>query len=287
MLNARALLVLGRVSNLSTVWSNCLCAWILGGSGQGGVFATLLVGSSLMYVGGMYLNDYCDIKFDEKYRPERPIPSGQISRRAVFLATLGLLGFGYLSVAWVNLQTALFGLILLILIVAYNLVHKKTGFGVVLMAGCRTGLYLMVGAASFGGLNSEVVWAGILMFLYVLGITCLARTESTDGSLSKTGLIGILLPLVGILVLGVINSLWIGVLVGCGVLGGWICFAFSKAKMNGRLIVGKTIGPLLAGICLVDWAIISGMRQFSLTTGGTLMAFFLIAIIAQRRIPAT
>jgi hypothetical protein len=29
------------------------------------------------------------------------------------------------------------------------------------------------------------------------------------------------------------------------------------------------------------------MRQFSLTTGGSLMAFFLIAIIAQRRIPAT
>jgi len=240
-----------------------------------------------MYVGGMYLNDYCDIKFDEKFRPERPIPSGQISRQTVLLATLGLLGFGYLSVAWINPQTALFGLVLLVLIVAYNLVHKKTGLGVLLMAGCRTGLYLMVGAASLGGLNSEVVWAGILMFLYVLGITCLARTESTDGSLSKLGLIGILAPMLGILVLGAINALWIGVLVGSGVLGGWIYFAFSKAKVNGRLIVGKTIGPLLAGICLVDWAILSGLRQFSLTTGGTLMAFFLIAIIAQRRIPAT
>jgi len=287
MLNARALLVLGRVSNLSTVWSNCLCGWILGGSGQGGAFATLLVGSSLMYVGGMYLNDYCDIKFDKKFRPERPIPSGQISRQSVLIATLGLLGFGYLSVAWVNQQTALFGLILLALIVAYNLVHKKTAFGVVLMAGCRTGVYLMVGAASLDGLNSEVVWAGILMFLYVLGITCLARTESTDGALSKTGLIGILSPLVGILFVGAMNSLWIGVLLSSGVLGGWIYFAFSKAKLNGRLIVGKTIGPLLAGICLVDWAILSGMRQFSLTTGGSLLAFFLIAIIAQRRIPAT
>jgi hypothetical protein len=37
----------------------------------------------------------------------------------------------------------------------------------------------------------------------------------------------------------------------------------------------------------VDWAILSGMRQFSLTTGGFLVAFFLIAMIAQRRIPAT
>lgn len=287
MVNARALLVLGRVSNLSTVWSNCLCAWVLGGTGQGSVFTALLLGSSLMYVGGMYLNDYCDVKFDKEFRPERPIPSRQVSQRAVLLLTLGLLGSGYALVAWVNLQVALLGALLLALIVAYNLVHKKTGFGVVLMAGCRTGVYLMVGAASLHGMNSEVVSAGILMFLYVLGITCLARTESTDGALSKTGLIAILAPLFGILSAGAMNSLWIGVLLSSGALAGWIYFAFSKAKVNGRLIVGKTVGPLLAGICLVDWAILSGMSQFSLMTGGSLMAFFLIAIIAQRRIPAT
>ena len=287
MVNTRALLVLGRVSNLSTVWSNCLCAWVLGGTGQGSVFTALLLGSSLMYVGGMYLNDYCDVKFDKEFRPERPIPSGHVSQRAVLLLTLGLLGSGYALVAWVNLQVALLGALLLSLIVAYNIVHKKTGFGVALMAGCRTGVYLMVGAASLGGLNSEVVWAGILMFLYVLGITCLARTESTGGALSKTGLIAILSPLVGILFAGAMNSLWIGVLLSSGTLAGWIYFAFSKAKVNGRLIAGKTIGPLLAGICLVDWAILSSMRQFSLTTGGFLVAFFLFAIIAQRRIPAT
>ena len=26
----RALLVLGRVSNLPTIWSNCLCGWLIG-----------------------------------------------------------------------------------------------------------------------------------------------------------------------------------------------------------------------------------------------------------------
>ena len=264
-----------------------MCAWVLGGTGQGSVFTALLLGSSLMYVGGMYLNDYCDVKFDKEFRPERPIPSGHVSQRAVLLLTLGLLGSGYALVAWVNLQVALLGALLLSLIVAYNIVHKKTGFGVALMAGCRTGVYLMVGAASLGGLNSEVVWAGILMFLYVLGITCLARTESTGGALSKTGLIAILVPLVGVLLAGAMNSLWIGVLLSSGTLAGWIYFAFSKAKVNGRLIAGKTIGPLLAGICLVDWAILSSMRQFSLTTGGFLVAFFLFAVIAQRRIPAT
>ena len=287
MVNARAFLVLGRVSNLSTVWSNGLCAWVLGGTGQGSVFTALLFGSSLMYVGGMYLNDYCDVKFDKEFRPERPIPSGQVSQRAVLLLTLGLLGSGYALVAWINLQVALLGALLLALIVTYNLVHKKTVLGVPLMAGCRTALYLVVGAASIGGLKMEVIWASVLMFFYVVGITSLARTESTDGSLSQVGLLGVLTPLIGILVFGAMNSLWLGTLVGLLIVGGWFFFAFSKAKVAGHLIVGKTIGPLLAGICLVDWAILSVMRQFSLITGVTLMAFFVIAIIAQRRIPAT
>mgnify|MGYP001241280375 CR=1 FL=1 len=287
MVIARALLVLGRVSNLSTVWSNCLCAWVLGGTGQGSVFTALMIGLSLMYIGGMYLNDYCDVNFDKEFRPERPIPSGHISQRAVLLLTIGMLGSGYALVTWVNLQVALLGALLLSLIVVYNIVHKKTGLGVLLMAGCRTGVYLMVGAASLGGLNSEVVWASILMFLYVLGITCLARTESTGGALSKTGLIAILVSLGGMLLAGAMNSLWIGAFLSFGALVGWIYFAFSKSKVNDRLIVGKTIGPLVAGICLVDWTILSGMRQFSLTTVGFLVAFFLIAIIGQRSIPAT
>ncbi len=287
MVNARALLVLGRVSNLSTVWSNCLCAWVLGGSGQVTVFTTLLLGSSLMYVGGMYLNDYCDVKFDKEFRPERPIPSGQVSQRVVFLLTISLLVAGYALVAWINLQVALFGALLVALIVIYNLVHKKSVLGVPLMAGCRMVLYLVVGAASIGGLSSEIVLASVLMFFYVIGITSLARTESTDGSPSKLGLLGVLVPLIGVVFFGVINSFWVGTFFGLLIVGGWFFFAFSKAKVEGRLIVGKMIGPLLAGICLVDWAILSAMRQFSLITGVTLMAFFVIAIIAQRRIPAT
>lgn len=287
MSNTRALLVLGRVSNLSTVWSNCLCAWILGGGGDWFVFLSLLVGSSLMYVGGMYLNDYCDVDFDKQFRPERPIPSGQISRRSVLVATVGLLLGGYAGIIWINIGAALGGLLLLVLIVVYNLVHKKTSLGIPLMAGCRSAVFLTVGASSFGGLDVDVVWASGFMFLYVIGITGLARSESTDGSLSKAGLFGIIAPLSGSFIFGLFNGLWTGALAGLIVAGGWIGFSFWHASSGGRLVIGRTIGPLLAGICLVDWAILSSMRQFSLTVGGTLMAFFIVAIIAQRRIPAT
>ena len=79
----RTLLVLGRVSNLPTVWSNCLAAWLLAGGGEGKRLALLLASGSCLYVGGMFLNDACDAEFDRQQRQERPIPSGLISPGAV------------------------------------------------------------------------------------------------------------------------------------------------------------------------------------------------------------
>ena len=78
---------LGRVSNLPTVWTNMLTGLVLaGGSLVDPRILPLLIALSLFYVGGMYLNDAFDAELDAKERPERPIPSGQISARTVFIA---------------------------------------------------------------------------------------------------------------------------------------------------------------------------------------------------------
>src|SRR5438094_889537 len=75
----RTLLMLGRVSNLPTVWSNCLAGWLLGGGGLALRFVLLCVGATCLYIGGMYLNDAFDFEFDRAFRRERPIPSVAIS----------------------------------------------------------------------------------------------------------------------------------------------------------------------------------------------------------------
>ena len=81
----RALVILGRVSNLPTVWSNCLAGWVLGGGGftgdEPGRVLLLGAGATLLYLGGMFLNDAWDAPFDRQHRPERPIPSGAIRER--------------------------------------------------------------------------------------------------------------------------------------------------------------------------------------------------------------
>src|SRR5690349_13824581 len=81
----KTFLVLGRVSNLPTVWSNCLAAWLLGGATSWNRFIVLCVAATLLYTGGMFLNDAVDVAFDRRYRPERPIPSGKIGAPTVWV----------------------------------------------------------------------------------------------------------------------------------------------------------------------------------------------------------
>src|SRR5258706_9705876 len=78
------LLVLGRVSNLPTVWSNCLAGWWLSGGGNYWKLPLLLLGMSALYTGGMFLNDAFDADFDRQRRPSRPIPSGKITPEIVW-----------------------------------------------------------------------------------------------------------------------------------------------------------------------------------------------------------
>ena len=124
---------LGRVSNLPTVWTNTLAGIVLtGGTLADARAPLLLVALSLFYVGGMYLNDAFDAELDAKERPERPIPSGQISARTVFIAGFGMLGLGLLLLMAAGYRSggtggwpALAGLALGITIVIYDWHHKN------------------------------------------------------------------------------------------------------------------------------------------------------------------
>jgi len=179
----RTVLILGRVSNLPTVWSNCLAAWMLSGGLQKGasqwpLLLLLVTGCSLLYLGGMFLNDAFDVGFDTVYRPERPIPSKRISRWTVSILGAIWLGGGLLllvpvSGAW---AAALAALILL-----YDVVHKKTALGLLMMAGCRALIYPLVGVAMSFDTHAlpPMIWiASAGMALWVLVLSILARRNT-------------------------------------------------------------------------------------------------------------
>src|ERR1700678_2876396 len=92
----RTLLVLGRVSNLPTVWSNCLAGWWLSGGQNYWKLPLLLLGTSSLYTAGMFLNDAFDTEFDRQRRPSRPIPSGAITLDRVWVWGWTMLAVGIL-----------------------------------------------------------------------------------------------------------------------------------------------------------------------------------------------
>ncbi len=110
---------------------------------------TVTLAIALLYVAGMALNDAVDASIDQRERPERPIPSGRISRRAayVFVGTTFSLGLALLAACGPPALCA--GLILTAVIIAYDIMHKKRPASVVLMGACR-GLVYLVAAAAIG-----------------------------------------------------------------------------------------------------------------------------------------
>ena len=87
------------MSNLPTVWTNTLAGTVLAGADvEPGRLALLALAFSLLYTGGMYLNDAFDRESDRRERPERPIPSGRVTARSVFAIGFGLLAAGVLGV---------------------------------------------------------------------------------------------------------------------------------------------------------------------------------------------
>ncbi|HEX5009879.1 MAG TPA: UbiA family prenyltransferase, partial [Planctomycetota bacterium] len=121
----RTALRLGRVSNLPTVWTNTLAGALLAGAaGFGGEIALLLAAFTLFYTGGMFLNDAFDAAIDARERPERPIPSGVVTRGEVFGWGFGQMAAGLLLLALAGTAPALAGLALAASITYYNWNHK-------------------------------------------------------------------------------------------------------------------------------------------------------------------
>ena len=177
----RALLALGRVSHLPTVWSNCLAGWWLGGHGNVAKLPLLFLGVSALYTGGIFLNDAFDADFDRQRRAERPIPSGAISLPAVWRWGLAWLGLGALCLTALSKTTGVLTVVLLLCIIIYDATHKVVTASPWLMGLCRFWVYVIAGSTGAWGVNGGPIWCGVALALYVAGLGYLAQHESSRG----------------------------------------------------------------------------------------------------------
>ncbi len=280
----RTLLILGRVSNLPTVWSNCAAGWLLGGEGELWTLLLLCLGATFFYVGGMYLNDACDAEFDRQHRQERPIPSGAISVTAVYVLGFGGLILGQLIFLLLGKTVAIFGLILAVCILLYDVVHKFTVFSPVLMALCRLFLFLGAAAAGSYGINGLAVWSAVVLACYIIGLSYIAKQESSLGILRFWPSIFMAAPVVLAYIINGpdyrLAGLWFSAL-----LIGWVIWCLRFTFWSPERNIGRTVSGLLAGIVLVDLLAIAGGSSPMMTA--VFLLLFGAALVFQKFVPAT
>lgn len=305
---------MARGANLPTVWTNVLAAWAINaGAGPSlrwmpewtdmGFFNPstlmwLILGGSLVYAGGCFLNDACDHQFDQENRPERPIPQGDISLGrawALGILQLGLGGWSLVAGAGCSWKWTL-GLLLCIL--AYDLVHKKTAWGILLMGGCRTLLWITAATAAGGMLPAPLLylWA-VAMGAYVVGISWYARSESKSPQTQKHQsslleripiVLLFIVPLISLAYLVLWNNLdpirtFLVNLVGL-LAGGIVFFAILEMRKGQKGSIGQGVSRLLGGICAVDATMLSFHAPLLV---GPCVLLGAIAHILQKKFAAT
>jgi hypothetical protein len=279
----RTLLTLGRVSNLPTVWSNCLAGWVLGGGGSAPRFGLLCLGASCLYLGGMFLNDAFDFEFDRQHRKERPIPSGAIGLSKVWGWGFGWLVAGLLLLSLLGKTTMGLALILGSSILLYDAIHKAVTLSPLLMALCRFLLYLLAAAATPRGVTGLAVWSGLALGIYVVGLSYIARKESVRGPVRTWPCWPLAAPVV---LAWIVNAgeYKMRSLVFALSLIAWVAHCLRDTYWGATVSVGRTVSGLIAGICLVDLLAVAGG---TLVTGLTFVLLVVGALLFQRFFPAT
>ena len=175
----RAYLLLARVSNLPTVWTNVIAGAALAGAAMD---PRLTIGVALAvscwYSAGMWMNDACDASVDAVERRDRPIPNGDVTAREVQVgaAVIALAGVAIMWASHADPAAWLWVALLGAAITYYNVRHKADPFGPAAMGLCR-GLIYLISASALGQARALPVWIGALvLIIYVLSLTWVGKT---------------------------------------------------------------------------------------------------------------
>jgi len=291
-MTAAIALKLGRVSNLPTVWSNVLAGTVLAG-GEPWRPATLLVmlAVSLLYVGGMYLNDAFDRDIDARERPGRPIPAGLIAANTVFASGFGLL----LAGITVTMAAAVFAapeavwrpvlasVALAGAIVFYDWNHKDNALSPFFMGLCRVLAYLTAGYAAVSAPGVALFAAALISLSYLIGLTYAAKQEAHDRIGNLWPLLFLAAPIV--YALTQITHAPVAVSVVAAALVVWIGRALSYLRRRGQGDVPRAVVSLIAGISLVDALFLASAGAVSATAAAVIC--FLATLLTQRWVSGT
>lgn len=180
-------LVLVRLPNLFTLPSNILVgmatvsslAFTLTSFTQ---FLLLVTISVLLYCVGIVLNDLYDFDIDKKERPNRPLPSGKISRRSAIVLVAIFSTIALILSLQVSFSTLVISSILFSVIFGYDKYLKNTHAGPFTIASARVMNILLGTSVSLRSVDSysqivTLTFVLIITFVYVSLIGFISRYE--------------------------------------------------------------------------------------------------------------
>ena len=278
---------LGRISNVPTVTSNVLAAVALSHGARTPDWIAIAVtcaALSLMYLAGMFLNDAFDRTIDAIERPDRPIPSGQVSAAEVFAAGFALLAFGVLGIVGVSVATgagwepvaSVVGLA--VAIVFYDMHHKRNPLAPFVMGLCRVGVYTTAALATGATLCAALLVGCGALLAYLIGLTYVARQENLLKLTSLWPMGFLAIPFVVAPPHG--HGPWAFAI--------WMFFLMWTLRCLKLAItrqIRASVTGLIAGISLLDALFI--VRDGHLTMAAVAVGAFVLTTIFQRKIPGT
>jgi 4-hydroxybenzoate polyprenyltransferase len=166
----------------------------------------LILSSILLYISGIVMNDYFDIKTDLKERPERPLPSGMVSTQKAMLITLACMVSGNLVAFCASTVSLVVSVLLSIVIFCYNFKLKNSTsylMGPITMGIARamnavlgaSPFFFVLASPAYTRISSNfpidpllrIAFVSLSLFIYVIAIGLLSKREVTAFSTSPLG----------------------------------------------------------------------------------------------------
>jgi 4-hydroxybenzoate polyprenyltransferase len=173
-------------------------------------------------------------------------------------------------------------LLLVASILIYDAVHKIFEFSPLLMAFCRFLLILLAASTARDGITGLAIWTALVMASYIVGLSYIARTESTLVGLRYWPCLCLAAPLVLALIIN--RGEYQRTVLLCIVITLWVLRSLSFALWSSQRNVGRCVASLLAAIPLLD---LLSIWDGSFLLGLIFVGLFLVALLFQRFVPAT
>ena len=238
-------------------WTYMISDWELGAAVFWQKLAWLSLSTIGLYAGGVAFNDVFDAELDAVERPERPIPSGRVSKTAAAGMSLMLLILGVLAAFQVNSIAGIIAFFVAVLAVVYDYWGKHQYYlGPINMGMCRAGNLLLGISVAPELINSPLIVIGLIPLIYVAAITIISRGE-VHGENRKALYVGGLMYgfiLIFILVISYLNRTnflqTIPFLIGLGIM---IFPPLAKAiKTEDPKLIGKSVKAAVISLIILN-----------------------------------